>query len=247
MPHTSSAPIGIVTGAGSGIGRATVARLRQLGATVEAWDMNQRTLASLPTDERLRTHVVDITDETQVAEASAEAIAHHREIDFVVNCAGAYLYASLEDTTTDQIRKLHDLNTIGPTLVTQVFLPALRSSRGSIVNVASTVALKPTASNSHYAASKAALAQLTRCWALELGPAGIRVNAIAPGPIRTSLFRSAGMTEAEENELLETRTAALPLRRAGTPEEAAIWIARLALEDNWTTGAIIPVDGGMSL
>ena len=99
----------------------------------------------------------------------------------------------------------------------------------------------------HYAASKAALAQLTRCWALELGPEGIRVNAIAPGPIRTSLFRNAGMTEAQENELLDTRTATLPLRRAGTPEEAAIWIARLALEDNWTTGAIIPVDGGMSL
>lgn len=247
MPHTPSSQIGIVTGAGSGIGRATVARLRQLGATVEAWDMNQHTLDTLPTDERLRTHLVDITDETQVAEAGAEAIAHHRHINYIVNCAGAYLYASLEETTTEQIRKLHDLNVIGPTLVTQAFLPALRLSHGSIVNVASTVALKPTASNSHYAASKTALAQLTRCWALELGPDGIRVNAIAPGPMKTSLFRSAGMTEAQENELLSTRTAKLPLQRAGTPENAAIWIARLALEDNWTTGAIIPVDGGMSL
>lgn len=247
MAHKPSSPVGIVTGAGSGLGRATVTQLRQLGVTVEAWDKNEHTLATLPTDEHVRTHVVDITDESHVSTAAAEAISHHQGIDFVVNCAGAYLYTSLEETTTEQIRKLHDLNIIGPTLVVQAFLPALRSSRGSIVNVASTVALKPTASNSHYAASKAALAQLTRCWALELGPDGIRVNAIAPGPIRTSLFRNAGMTEAQENELLDTRTATLPLRRAGTPEEAAIWIARLALEDNWTTGAIIPVDGGMSL
>jgi len=247
MPHKPSSPIGIVTGAGSGIGRATVALLRQLGATVEAWDKDQHTLDTLPSDEHLRTRHVDITDETCVSEAAAEAIARHRRIDYIVNCAGAYLCASLDDATSQQIRKLHDLNVIGPTLVTQAFLPALRASHGSIVNVASTVALKPTASNSHYAASKAAPAQLTRCWALELGPDGVRVNAVAPGPMQTSLFRSAGMTEAQETELLSTRTAALPLRRAGTPEEAAIWIARLALEDNWTTGAVIPVDGGMSL
>ncbi|MFT0660820.1 SDR family NAD(P)-dependent oxidoreductase [Rhodococcus erythropolis] len=247
MPHNPSSPIGIVTGAGSGIGRASVALLRQLGATVEAWDKDQSTLDALPSDEHLLTCLVDVTDETGVTTAAAEAIARHRRIDYIVNCAGAYLYASLEDTTTQQIRKLHDLNVIGPTLVTQAFLPALRASHGSIVNVASTVALKPTASNSHYAASKAALAQLTRCWALELGPDGVRVNAIATGPMPTSLFRSAGMTEAQETELLSTRTATLPLRRAGTPEEAAIWIARLALEDNWTTGAVIPVDGGMSL
>lgn len=247
MPHNPSSPIGIVTGAGSGIGRATVVLLRQLGATVEAWDKDQHTLDNLLADECLRTHLVDITDEARVSEAAAEAIAYHGRIDYIVNCAGAYLYSSLEDTTTQQIRKLHDLNVIGPTLVTQAFLPSLRAAQGSIVNVASTVALKPTASNSHYAASKAALAQLTRCWALELGPDGVRVNAVAPGPMHTSLFRSAGMTEAQETELLSTRAAALPLRRAGTPEEAAIWITRLALEDNWTTGAIIPVDGGMSL
>lgn len=82
--HTS--PIAIVTGAGSGLGRATLAQLRQLGATVEAWDKNEHTLATLPADEHVRTHVVDITDESHVSTAASEAISHHRAIDFVVNC-----------------------------------------------------------------------------------------------------------------------------------------------------------------
>lgn len=247
MTDTAVAPVGVVTGAGSGIGRATVARLRELGARVDAWDWDASIADRFPGDPHVRTRVVDVTDHRRVVEAAAEAREESGRIDFVVNCAGSFLVGPLAEVTKPKIQKLFELNVIGPTLVTQALLPALRDSRGAVVNVASTVGIKASASNSHYAASKAAVVQLTRCWAIELGPDGIRVNAVAPGPMKTAIYQNAGMTAVQEDDLLGTRAAAVPLRRTGHPEEAAAWIARLCLEDNWTTGAVIPVDGGMSL
>jgi len=245
MTHRSDRPVGVVTGAGSGIGRATVARLRELGAIVEAWDRDPAVADAFSTDDGVRAREVDVTDQRAVG-AAADAAGRDR-VDFVVNCAGAFMLGGLDEVTKPRIQKLFDLNVVGTTLVTQALLPSLRATRGSVVNVASTVGLKASASNSHYAASKAAVVQLTRCWALELGPDGVRVNAVAPGPMKTSLFQRAGMSDEQENELLEKRAHGIPLRRVGRPEEAATWIGRLCLEDNWTTGAVIPVDGGMSL
>jgi len=236
--------VGVVTGAGSGIGRATVANLRELGVIVEAWDRDAAIAEHFAGDSQIRPRVVDVTDPQMVANAAA---ATQGRVDFVVNCAGAFLVGPLDEVTKPRIQKLFDLNVVGTTLVTQALLPSLRSSRGAVVNVASTVGIKATPSNSHYAASKAAVVQLTRCWAVELGPDGIRVNAVAPGPMKTALYQRAGMSGEQEDDLLERRAAELPLRRLGRPEDAAVWICRLCLEDNWTTGAVIAVDGGMSL
>ena len=168
--------------------------------------------------------------------------------DFVVNSAGAFLVGPLAEVSAAAVRGLFDVNVVGTTLVTQALLPALREAHGSIVNLASAVArLTATPGNAHYAASKAAVAHLTRCWALELGPAGIRVNAVAPGPTATAIYRSAGMSAEQEAALLRERAATIPLRRLGEASETARWITRFALEDDWTTGVVLPVDGGMSL
>ena len=83
--------------------------------------------------------------------------------------------------------------------------------------------------------------------ALELAPERIRVNAVAPGPVATGLHHKSGLTPAQVDQLLASRAQTIPLRRVGTPLETARWVARLALDDEWVTGAIIPVDGGMSV
>ncbi|WP_138998852.1 SDR family NAD(P)-dependent oxidoreductase [Rhodococcus zopfii] len=238
---------GVITGAGSGIGRACLDLFLAHGARVDAWDRSPDALADLSGQGNIATRVVDITDAESVATAASEATESWGGIDFVVNCAGAFLVGPLAEVPVDAVRKVFDVNVLGTTVVTQALLPALVASQGAIVNVASSVALKATPSNSHYAASKAAVAHLTRCWALELGPQGVRVNAVAPGPTTTTIYQSAGMSAEQESTLLRERAATIPLRRVGEPVETARWIARFALEDDWTTGTVLPIDGGMSL
>ncbi|MFC9765190.1 SDR family NAD(P)-dependent oxidoreductase [Rhodococcus jostii] len=238
---------GVVTGAGTGIGRACLEVLVERGARVDAWDRSDEALADLAGRRDVAARTVDITDTAAVTSAAAAAQNHWERIDFVVNCAGAFLVGPLAEVNAESVRSLFDVNVLGTTIVTQALLPALKSSRGSIVNVASSVALKPTASNAHYAASKAAVAHLTRCWALELGPEGVRVNSVAPGPTPTAIYRTAGMSAEQESTLLRERAEAIPLRRVGDPVDTARWIARFALEDDWTTGVVLPVDGGMAL
>ena len=238
---------GVVTGAGTGIGRACLEMLVDHGARVDAWDRSDDALSDLADCDHVAARTVDVTDVEAVASAAVSAQNHWQRIDFVINCAGAFLVGPLAEVSAASVRSLFEVNVLGTTLVTQALLPALESSRGSIVNVASSVALKPTVSTAHYAASKAAVAHLTRCWALELAPAGVRVNAVAPGPTPTAIYRTAGMSAEQESTLLRERAAAIPLRRVGDPLDTARWIARFALEDDWTTGVVLPVDGGMAL
>ena len=238
---------GVVTGAGSGIGRACVDLLLAHGARVDAWDRSSDALAELAGRDGVATRVVDVTDPDAVRAAAEQTRTTWGATDFVVNSAGAFLVGPLAEVSAAAVRGLFDVNVVGTTNVTQALLPALREARGSIVNVASAVALTATPGNAHYAASKAAVAHLTRCWALELGPDGIRVNAVAPGPTATAIYRSAGMSAEQESVLLRERAATIPLRRLGEASETARWITRFALEDDWTTGVVLPVDGGMSL
>lgn len=235
-----------MTGAGSGIGQACVSILSEAGCKVRAWDRDADSLRQYIDDPMVSTAIVDVTD----ADSIAAAIASHdrdRPVDYVINCAGAFLVGPLASVSADAIKSLFDVNVLGTTLVVQATLDDLRLSSGAIVNVASSVALKATSSNAHYAASKAAVAHLSRCWAMELGPDGIRVNCVAPGPTATAIYSAAGMSERQQETLLRERASSIPLRRVGSPMDTATWIVRLAIEDLWTTGAVVPVDGGMSL
>ena len=168
------------------------------GARVDAWDRSSDALAELAGRDGVATRVIDVTDPDAVRAAAEHTRTTWGATDFVVNSAGAFLVGPLAEVSAAAVRGLFDVNVVGTTLVTQALLPALREARGSIVNVASAVALTATPGNAHYAASKAAVAHLTRCWALELGPDGIRVNAVAPGPTATAIYRSAGMSAEQE-------------------------------------------------
>ncbi|MEB3371741.1 SDR family NAD(P)-dependent oxidoreductase [Saccharopolyspora mangrovi] len=238
--------VGVVTGAGSGLGRASAELLLDHGVRVAGWDISDDGLTWLSRRESARTTVVDVTDAAQVAAAADEVRGTWGRVDFLVNSAGIFVLGSLADVEATDVRRLFDINVTGTTLVTQSLLPDLIAARGAVVNLSSTVALKASVSNAHYAASKAAVAQLTRCWALELAPHGVRVNAVAPGPTNTPLFATAGMDSATTEAFLAQRASTIPLGRTGEPVEVARWITRF-IDDEWITGHVLPVDGGTSI
>ena len=141
------------------------------------------------------------------------------------------------------------MNVLGPSLLAAAALPHLAATRGTIINISSTFGHRPAAGLSHYAASKAALEHLTRCWALELAPQGIRVNAVAPGPTASgALTGMMGLSPDAGRGDQGAGARADPLGRRGEPDEVARWIVRLAdPASDWVTGQVIAVDGGLGL
>lgn len=168
-------------------------------------------------------------------------------LDVLVNNAGAGAILPLALATDDDIRNIFDVNVLGPSLLATASLTYLKASQGAIVNVSSTYGHKAAASLSHYASSKAALEHLTRCWALELAPDGIRVNAIAAGPTETTFLTDQMQLSAEQAEGIRARERDLiPLGRRGMPDEVATWIVSLASSTAaWVTGQVLTVDGGL--
>jgi NAD(P)-dependent dehydrogenase (short-subunit alcohol dehydrogenase family) len=167
----------------------------------------------------------------------------------LVNNAGAGAPLALEDATAERINSIYTINTIGPTLLAAAAVPYLEASRGAIVNVSSSLGSKPVAGFADYCASKAALEHLTRCWALELAPRRIRVNAVASGPVESDFLRERmGLSHHEAEEVKERERNAIPLGRRGVPHDVARLIVALASKDaDWVTGQIVHIDGGFTL
>ncbi len=169
-------------------------------------------------------------------------------IDVVVNNAAISSFTPLESIETEQMYTLFQTNVFGPTWLNKAALPALSQTKGIIVNVSSASAQVASVRGSgaiisYYAASKAALEHLTRYWAVELAPRGIRVNAIAPGPTATP-----GSEAFFQSVIREGSEASSTSARIGTPEDIATWIAAVANPDSrWLTGQVITVDGGIQL
>lgn len=170
------------------------------------------------------------------------------QVERVINNAGMFALASLETVTSDQATSLFQTNVLGPTWLSKAALEALTETKGAIVNVSSTYGHKPTAQSAYYAASKAALEHLTRCWALELASRGIRVNAVAPGPTETPLLQQMGLSASTIEMIKQMESKSIPLGHRGKPDEVASWIVQLAgPAATWITGQIITVDGGLEL
>jgi NAD(P)-dependent dehydrogenase (short-subunit alcohol dehydrogenase family) len=155
----------------------------------------------------------------------------------------------LKDATAERIASIFAVNVIGPSLLTAAALPYLAATKGAVVNVSSTFGHKPAVELSHYAASKAALEHLTRCWALELAPQGIRVNAVAAGPTESgALTGMMGLSAEHAGAVEEMEREQIPLKRRGQPNDVARWIVQLTdPASEWVTGQVISVDGGLSL
>ncbi|MEW2355494.1 SDR family oxidoreductase [Spirillospora sp. NPDC029432] len=239
----------IVTGAGSGIGRAAAVAFAEAEARVLGVGRRKEPLdATAGLHQGIAVRSADITAEGVPDEIVGEAVRRWGRVDVLVNNAGATRVMPLAETTAAGIADLLTLNVTAPSLLSRAALPYLREAEGSIVNVSSTYGHRPLPGGAHYAASKAALEQLTRSWALELAPEGVRVNALAPGPTESEALAAAGLSPEALDAIKRDEEARVPLGRRGEPGEVAAWIVRLADPGStWLTGQVLTVDGGLEL
>jgi NAD(P)-dependent dehydrogenase (short-subunit alcohol dehydrogenase family) len=243
------APVAIVTGAGSGIGRATAITLATRGVRVLGVGRRPLALAQTAKEvESIECFAADLLDREAPNAAVRRAVDLWGRVDIVINNAGRTIRASLETVLAEQVDELFAMHVVAPTLLTQAALPWLRETRGSVVNVSSTFGHRPSPGSAHYGAAKGALEHLTRTWALELAPDGVRVNAVAPGPTDSEALEASGLTPDEAESLRAQQRKRIPLGRTGNANEVAEWIVRLALPDSsWVTGQVFTIDGGLEL
>jgi NAD(P)-dependent dehydrogenase (short-subunit alcohol dehydrogenase family) len=250
MAHNSThtTRTALVTGGGSGIGRAVAVALARAGLDVLIVGRRADKLAETAAlGTGIRAHVGDVTNASDIGEVVETAVAEHGRLDVLVNNAGIGRVAPLGQIEAADARRIWEVNVLGPTLLTQAALPHLLAGHGSIVNISSTFGAKPAPRLSQYGASKAAIEQLTRSWALELGERGVRVNAVAPGPTESEGLAHMGLAPEQIQEIKARERERIPLRRRGEPAEVARWVVALAAEDGWVTGQVIGVDGGYLL
>lgn len=244
--------IALVTGATSGIGRATALRFAEAGAHLAVVGRDAEALAEVATEVAAccETEVLairaDLTIEGDARRVIAETVERFAGLDTLVNAAGSLVGGSIETTPLDDWDRMMNVNLRAVFHLMQLAVPALSARSGaSIVNVSSVTGLRAFPNVLAYCVSKAGIDQLTRCAALELASRGIRVNAVNPGVVRTDLHRRSGMNESDYGAFLERSAQTHPLGRTGEAREVAELILYLASDRAaWITGATYSIDGG---
>lgn len=241
--------VALITGASSGIGRATARALVRMGARAFLVARDSQRLAALAAelggDDVAAIGVADLRLGETRPRVVAECVERWGRLDILVNAAGVIAAGPLADTDRKAWDDMLELNLHAVAELTRAALPHLEATRGCIVNVSSVAGARAFPGIIAYAVSKAAVDQLTRCAALELGPKGVRVNAVNPGVVVTELHRRGYMSDAGYTAFLEHSKVTHPLGRVGTAEEVADAIAFLASPRSaWITGVTLPVDGG---
>lgn len=231
----------LVTGASRGIGRAVALALSARGAQLALCAREPQSLEAL-CKQLSCAHALscDLSRAEQAEALVGRAVAVLGGLDVVINCAGIVHYAAVGGVTRESLAEQLAVNLVAPFLIAQRAAEHMRadSRAGVIINVASTLGLRPAPDSSAYAASKAGMIAMTRAFALELGPSNIRVNAVAPGIIDTDMIRIPRATEIEALRKLH------PLGRLGTAEEVAEAVLYL-IDADFVTGTVLTIDGGL--
>ncbi|MGY6123127.1 3-oxoacyl-ACP reductase FabG (plasmid) [Paraburkholderia strydomiana] len=240
--------VAIITGAGQGIGAATALKFAREGAVVIACDMNLDAVATVAhlcreAGGKADAFAVDVTNRTQVDEMVAKVRGTYGRIDVVVNNAGITRDARLQKMTLQQFDDVIDVNLRGVFHTAQAVVDTMiEQGSGVILNASSVVGIYGNYRQTNYAAAKFGVIGFTKTWSRELGPKGIRVNAVAPGFIDTPILKTI-----PEDVLTKMRDQ-VPLRRLGKPEEIASIYAFLASDEaSYVNGAVIEATGGLTL
>jgi NAD(P)-dependent dehydrogenase (short-subunit alcohol dehydrogenase family) len=231
----------LVTGAARGIGLAVARRFREDGWEVALLDRDREALCEAAADiAGGLTVFADVSLPADCQRAVDETLARYGRLDALVNNAGVAAFKSIEATSFPEWREVMATNLDGIFLMSQAALPALRKSRGSIVNIGSISGLRASTLRIAYGTSKAAVLHLTRQQAVELGEYGIRVNAVSPGPVRTKLAMAV-----HSPDVVAAYHDAIPLNRYGSEAEIAEVVHFLASpRAAYVTGQCLAVDGG---
>ncbi len=252
--------VAVVTGAGSGIGAASAVMLAAAGAIVICADRcgagAQATADAIGSDGGSATPCeIDVSDRDAVFELAAEVATQNERLDIWCNIAGVIDQVLIADMTDEQFDRVFNVNFRGAMYGCQAAVAAMiPAGRGCIINMCSAAIDTPAPTLGAYAVSKSALAQLTKTLALEAGPAGIRVNAIAPGFIATSMtsrhhLRSDGTVDEERRRAaFEARRLQSPLGLIGEPEDIAFTVLYLACDAaRFVTGQVLRTNGGVAM
>jgi NAD(P)-dependent dehydrogenase (short-subunit alcohol dehydrogenase family) len=241
----------IVTGAASGIGRATAVLLAREGAAVIAADLDEAgvgdVVATIVAEGGRAAGVrCDVTVETECRRLVEAAVAGFGGLDIVVNCAGIIRRTSIVDTTEADWDLVMAVNVKAVYLLGKHAIPEMALNDGGVVvNIGSGWGLKGGPRAASYCASKGAVVNLTRAMAIDHGPQGIRVNCVCPGDTDTPLLRSEAQQLGEDVTAFLASSAERPIPRLGTPEDTARAVLYLASDAaSWVTGATLVVDGG---
>lgn len=247
--------VALITGAGSGMGRATARLFATEGARVMVADIDGanaeetvRRIAQASGAERAAAVVGDVSQRADAKRYVDETVERFGRLDVLVNCAGLEGFNTWLNTSDGDWERMFAVNARGPYLLVQAAVPRVaEAGGGAIVNIASAAALRGNVGLAAYSAAKAALISLTRNLAIEVAPLGIRVNAIAPGLIDTRMARVWIDRIGGMDAVMERIGHNMPIHRAGRPEEIASAVAFLASSaSSYITGVVLPVDGGMN-
>src|SRR5262245_20198264 len=216
--------VALVTGASSGIGKATAEKLASEGAKVAVTARREERRSELVSrvesdGGRAKAFASDLTSESDRKRLVDGAASHYGGLDVLVNAAGIIGFGTIEDTSLDAWKQMFDVNVVSIFHLMQLAVPHLLPRKGNIVNVSSVNGLRSFPGVLAYCSSKSALDQLTRCSALELAAKGVRVNAVNPGVVVTEIHKRGGMDETAYTAFLEHSKQTHPLGRVGTPAE----------------------------
>ena len=242
--------VALVTGGGTGIGAAVARRLAADGYAVAVTGRRPAPIEEIAEEIEGLAVVADVGVVADADRAVAETIARFDGLDALVLNAGIGGEGSLLDLDPAVFESVFRTNVLGALLVARAAMPRLLERRGAVVTIGSVAGMRAAPESLAYCSSKAALAMLTQCIALDHGPAGVRANCVCPGWVRTPMadeeMEALGLGTREEAYVAVTRD--VPLRRPSTPEEIAGTVAWLLSSDaSYVNGAVIPVDGGHTM